>query len=56
MDLKGKRVVGIAQILFWIAMLVLYTRIGGIGMIYVAGSLELFYVIAYLFLGGMCYE
>lgn len=53
MDLKGKRVVGIAQILFWAAMLVLYTRIGGMGMIYVAGSLEVFFVIAYLFLGGI---
>ena len=53
MDLKGKRIVGIAQIIFFMAMLVLYTRIGGMGMIYVAGSLELFFVITYLFLGGI---
>lgn len=53
MDLKGKRIVGIAQIIFFIAMLVLYTKIGGMGMIYVAGSLELFFLITYLFLGGV---
>ena len=53
MDLKGKRILGITQILFWAAMLVLYTRIGGMGMIYVAGSLELFFVVTYFFLGGI---
>lgn len=53
MDLKGKRIVGIAQMIFFMAMLVLYTQIGGMGMVYVAGSLELFFVITYLFLGGI---
>ena len=53
MDLKGKRIIGIAQIIFWAAMLVLYTRIGGMGMVYVAGSLELFFLVTYLFLGGV---
>lgn len=53
MDLRGKRIVGIAQIIFLLAMLVLYTRIGGMGMIYVAGSLELFFVVTYLFMGGI---
>lgn len=53
MDLKSKRVVGISQIVIFAAMLVLYTRIGGMGMICVAGSMELFLVITYLFLGGI---
>ena len=53
MDLKSKRVVGISQIIIFAAMLVLYTRIGGMGMICVAGSMELFLVITYLFLGGI---
>ncbi len=53
MDLKSKRIIGIAHIILFIAMLVLYTRIGGLGMIYVAGSVELFYVIVSLFMGGI---
>ena len=53
MDLRSKRIVGIAQIIFLAAMLVLYTRIGGMGMTYVAGSLEIFFVVTYLFLGGI---
>lgn len=51
MDLKGKRIAGVAQIIFFAAMLALYTRIGGAGMIYAAGSMELFFVITCLFLG-----
>ena len=53
MDLRSKRIVGIAQMILLAAMLVLYTRIGGMGMIYVAGSMELFFVVTYLFLGGI---
>ena len=53
MDLKSKRVVGISQVILYGAILVLYTRIGGMGMICVAGSMELFLVITYLFLGGI---
>lgn len=53
MDLKSKRLVEIAHIIIFGAMLVLYTRIGGMGMIYVAGSIEIFFVITYLFLGGI---
>lgn len=53
MDLKSKRVVGISQVILFSAMLVLYTRIGGMGMICVAGSMELFLIITYLFLGGI---
>ena len=53
MDLKSKRIVGISQSLLFAAMLVLYTRIGGMGMICVAGSMELFLLITYLFMGGI---
>ncbi len=53
MDLRSKRMSGMAHIILYGAMLVLYTRIGGLGMIYVAGSMELFYVIVSLFLGGI---
>ncbi len=53
MDLRNKRIIGIAHIILLAMMLVLYTRIGGMGMIYVAGSMELFFVITYFFLGGI---
>lgn len=53
MDLKNKRIIGIAHIILSAAMLVLYTRIGGMGMIYAAGSMELFFIITYVFLGGI---
>ncbi len=53
MDLKSKRVVGIAQVLMFAAMLILYTRIGSLGMICVAASMELFFVITYGLLGGV---
>lgn len=53
MDLKNKRMIGTAHIILLLAMLVLYTRIGGLGMIYVAGTIELFYIIVTLFLGGV---
>ena len=53
MDLKSKRLVGISQVIIFAAMLILYTRIGGMGMICVAGSMELFLVITYLFFGGI---
>ena len=42
MDLKSKRIVSIAQLIFLAGMLVLYTGIGGMGMIYVAGSMVVF--------------
>lgn len=53
MDLKSKRIVGISQILLFAAMLVLYTRIGGMGMICVAGSMEVFLFVMSLFFGGL---
>lgn len=53
MDLKSKRIVSIAQLIFLAGMLVLYTGIGGMGMIYVAGSMEVFLLITGLFLGGI---
>ena len=53
MNLKNKGFVQISQIVLFAAMLALYTAIGGMGMIYVAGSVELFFVITYLFLGGI---
>ena len=53
MDLKNKRIIGVSHIILCIAMLVLYTRIGGYGMIYVAGSIELFFLITGIFLGGI---
>lgn len=53
MDLKSKRIVGISQSIIFASMLVLYTRIGGMGMICVAGSMELFLVITYIFMGGI---
>ena len=53
MDLKSKRIVGISQSILFAAMLVLYTRIGGMGMICVAGSMELFLIITYIFMGGI---
>ncbi len=53
MDLRSKRIIGVSHIILCIAMLVLYTRIGGYGMIYVAGSIELFFLIMEIFLGGI---
>ena len=53
MDLKSKRIVSIAQMILLAGMLVLYTEIGGMGMIYVAGSMEVFLLITGLFLGGI---
>jgi hypothetical protein len=53
MDLKSKRIIGISQSILFAAMLVLYTRIGGMGMICVAGSMELFLIITYIFMGGI---
>lgn len=53
MDLKSKRIVGISQSIIFASILVLYTRIGGMGMICVAGSMELFLVITYIFMGGI---
>ncbi len=53
MDLKNKSIIGIANIILLSAVLVLYTRIGGMGMIYAAASMELFFVITYFFMGGI---
>jgi len=53
MDLRSKRIFGLSQILMFAAILALYTRIGGLGMIYFAGSMEIFYIIVYLFMGGI---
>ncbi len=53
MDLRSKRIVGIAQSILFAGMLVLYTRIGGMGMICVAGSMELFLIITYIFMEGI---
>lgn len=53
MDLKNKRILGISQMLLCAGMLILYTKIGAMGMVYVAVSMELFYGITYLFLGGV---
>ncbi len=53
MDLKNKRIVSIAQMILMAAMLVMYTRIGGMGMVYVSGSMEVFLLITGLFLGGI---
>lgn len=53
MVLKNKRITGIAHMIFLAAVLLLYTKIGGTGMIYAAGFIEIFFVIVYLFLGGI---
>ena len=53
MDLKNKRILGIAYIILFGAVLALYTRIGGMGMIYAAAGIELFFVVTYFFLGGI---
>ncbi len=53
MDFKGKNIMGVVQLTTLFAILILYTKIGGLGMIYVAGSMELFYLIVYFFMGGI---
>lgn len=53
MDLRNKRILGISQMLLCVGLLLLYTKIGAMGMVYVAVSMELFYGITYLFLGGV---
>lgn len=53
MDLKSKRVVGIAQMLLCVGTLVLYTKIGGMGMICAAGSMEVFLLVTELFFAGL---
>lgn len=52
MDLKSKRIFGISQIVICMAMLLLYTRIGSIGTVYVAITLEIVLGPVLLFLGS----
>lgn len=53
MVLKNKRITSIAYMILLAGLLMLYTKIGGVGMIYAAGSIEIFYVTVFLFLGGL---
>lgn len=53
MDLKSKRVVGISQMILYLGTLVLYTKIGGMGMICAAGSMEVFLLVTNLFFAGI---
>lgn len=53
MDLKSKRVVGIAQMILYLGTLVLYTKIGGMGMVCAAGSMEVFLLVTNLFFAGL---
>lgn len=52
MDLKSKRISGITQIVMAMSMLLLYTKIGSTGTVYVAISLELVFGFVLLFLGS----
>ena len=53
MDLRGKGIFVLSQLFILFGMLILYTRVGGLGMIYFAGSMEIFFIVTYLFLGGV---
>lgn len=52
MDLKSKRIFEITQMIICFAMLLLYTRIGSIGSVYVAITLEIVFGLVLLFLGS----
>lgn len=53
MDLRGKGIFVLSSLFILFGMLIMYTRIGGLGMIYFAGSMEIFFIITYFFLGGV---
>ncbi len=53
MDLKSKRILGISQIVISLALLLLYTRIGAIGTIYVAITMEIIAAVVTLLFGGV---
>ncbi len=52
MDLKSKRISGITEMVIAISMLLLYTKIGSVGTVYIAISLELVFGVVLLFLGS----
>lgn len=52
MDFKSKRISEITQIIIAMAMLLLYTRIGSIGTVYVAITLEIVFGLILLFFGS----
>lgn len=60
MDLKSKRILEISQIVICLSMLFLYTRIGGMGTVYVAITMEIIAFFMILLFGGVsgtiCYR
>ncbi|MCD8378923.1 MAG: hypothetical protein LUC95_01040 [Lachnospiraceae bacterium] len=51
MDLKNKHLVHLAEGLLWVGVMIFFTKAGPNGIIYTAGTLEIFYAVYRFFLG-----
>ncbi len=51
MDLKNKHLVHLAEGLLWAGVLLFFTKTGSEGILYAAGTLEIFYAVFHFFLG-----